>query len=650
MANSIDDYRLALDEMRGKLHDVLAGGTAHAPEIAGYRFAVDLMEEDLRLRPADIVNKFEFRSRQEPGTRGPLLWQRDAIERSKKMMTPYEPSEAEYLRKNTEYFEAIKTKLGLLNVKTHTTGACDKQYFMEENPEVEKVKKELIEAIRTWMNAHKYEPNFYKMSAVEGIAAVLQERQDIVFSLRAAQDLGAGKVTAFDRDVSFLGEALAFGIGCLPIVGNAMALLEAYEGRDLFCRELSPTERALAIFSVLLPGLLRLIKVGRAAYSATRLAQLYGRDAAKWSYMIQMGERAAIQPAARITVQEAGSAVRAGKRLSPQAVKDAEESLGKLMGKSVGGASAAPVLSINQTRKMLLEALEKLGNTTPSLKELDVNALARVSEAAFTKKGISMDRAKGQLLEELKESRTVKLLREQFSAKALGLDADKFKLEYFPGHMLTDSRNRKITDGIIARRLVGSEIQQVWYGARTHQEIKRIQGVLEVWAIDEAKAGKASSQGLSYKYNVTEEDLAALKEVAMKRFENRKLKAAKEGKPFTATLEEIEKGIAKEYKLGEIGGQARSTIERLDSMEDGSLPRIFVGGDEYLVRIRSISKTKIFGVLPKDVPSKGIVKRLRSPLTKGGEGLDFEVIGINITQKDLEELTKKVLQVSGGIK
>ncbi|MDX2214936.1 MAG: pre-toxin TG domain-containing protein [Oculatellaceae cyanobacterium bins.114] len=546
--------------------------------------------------------------------------------------------------------EAVTKRLETLNVRAHTSGKCDAVYFVEERyllkeeiTLVQSVKNEFIKAVQAYMAEHRYDPEFYKNSAIVGLATVLEERQDIVYALRLASSQGA-KVTQFDvPDTPLSAEVIAGVLECLPYIGNALSLVEAIEGRDLFCRKLSTFERAMLLTFVLIPGASRFVKAGKGAYTALRLERMYGR--ANWTKLIKLGELFALRnspPVAKV-LREAGILVKAEKKIPAQLAKDVDKALSTLTGKA-GVAVVPPVTTA--TEKAVLEALGKLGAAKPVLKELDSFALKRVADAGVTKKGLSVTMAKGQLLEEFKESRTVRLLQEQFGSKALGLDVGKAKLQYYPGHLLTDSNKRKLTDGLVARVLPSKDIQQVWYGQRTPEQIKNIQGVLEILAIDEAKSGKASARDLKYIYEVSEVERAGLQSIASKRFERAKLQALKEGKPFNKTLEDAQKEVAKEYKLGELGGQARIDLERLDFFEDGTLPSIFVGDLEYLVYLKNGLRTKIFGVLPKDVPSKGIVRRLQRSVKEGGEGLNFEVLGINITQRELEELTQEVLKLA----
>jgi len=632
---TLAEYQAAVESQYDTLISALGGGSANAYMIAASRIAYERMDAELKKSPNEVIAKWDFRAAQQK-QRGDFLWQSDWQKRAGKELRPFEPTEADILNKDKEYMTAFSQRIKDLNVKMHSTGHCDVNYFIEENLFVNEVKGAFQKAVIEWMETQRFEPTYYQRPAIVGLATVLEQRQDIVIALRAAQDMGAGSVTVTPIDVPIWQEALAFAVSCVPYVGEGIALAEAWEGRDMFCRKLDTVERVLMVMLIAIPPLMKMARAGKAIITAERMVTLYGWDAAKWNHMIMMGVRASAHPTMRKALVQAAERVKAKQALDAQAVKDAEKALAILTGKV---AVQSPVPAISEAQRKLLEALKKLGASKAALSELDQLALNRVVEAARTKTGPDLALGKGQLLEELKEARTVKLLREQFAKQALGIEGAGIA-EYFPGYMLADGANRKITDGIVGTRLPKSQIKSQWYGKRTQQEMDNIRGVIQPFAIDEAKAGRASAKGLGYKYNVTETDIAALKAVALKRFQKLQARAAKEGKPFTKTLEEVEKEVASEYKLGEIGGQARSTIERLDMNEDGSLPSIFFGDEEYLVYVPGVSKVKIFGVVPKSVPGKGLTKRLRA------EGINFEILGINITAQELEDLTKEVLNLA----
>ena len=120
-------------------------------------------------------------------------------------------------------------------------------------------------AVQDWMRDQAHDPAFYKTSAVVGLATVLEERQDIIYALRIAQSRGT-TVSEFPIEIGIVAEVLGSGVECLPVIGNALSLVEAYEGRDLFCRKLSPFDRALLVAMVLIPAGSRLVKGGRALH------------------------------------------------------------------------------------------------------------------------------------------------------------------------------------------------------------------------------------------------------------------------------------------------------------------------------------------------------------------------------------------------
>ncbi len=651
------DYRHTLDNQRSRLFQALADGVSSAPEIALLRLALTLMEEDLQYRPKETVSIHELRATREPTGDGPLLWQIQAAQRANTQFRAFEPTDAQLLQKQMEYQEFIEKRLQTLNVKAHTGGTCDIGYFMEErllpsDPQekrreqslVAAVKDQFVRAVQDWMQKHRYDPDFYAKPAVFGVVAVLEERQDIVLALRLAQSMGTQTSAYKLEDPTLTAEITVGVIECLPYIGNALTLIEVYDGRDLFCRPLGPVERVLMGALVFIPAGVRVIKAGKAIYTAVRLESMFGK--AKWSKFLAIAERMELQnsPKVKRILKEAGLLAKAKKPIPAPLIKDVEKALKTLAGKT--GAAKVPVYTAAE--EALFAALKKLGSAKAVLGDIDHLSLKRVADRAITKRGLSIDLAKGQLLEEFKETRTVRLLQDRFSLKALGLEGGNAKPHYFPGHLLTDSSMvRPITDGMVVKHVPHADIKPAWYGQRSPEAISRIQGVLDILAIDEAKAGRSSARDLRYIRDVTEADRQALSAIAIKRFEKVKARAKKAGTPVPTTLEKIEAEVNKEYKMGEFGGQARADIERLDALEDGTLPSIFVGDVEYLALLRSGPRTKIFGVLPKDVArsSEGLARRLQRSVKEGGEGLNFEILGINITASDLADLAKQVLQI-----
>ena len=82
------------------------------------------------------------------------------------------------------------------------------------------------------------------------------------------------------------------------------------------------------------------------------------------------------------------------------------------------------------------------------LRSLDVLSLERVLA-----KGPNVDHLKGQLLEELVESRLVPWLRTREGGFALGVTVPAGKkLEFIPGHLIRDTAGRQISDGMLVYR------------------------------------------------------------------------------------------------------------------------------------------------------------------------------------------------------
>lgn len=102
------------------------------------------------------------------------------------------------------------------------------------------------------------------------------------------------------------------------------------------------------------------------------------------------------------------------------------------------------------------------------------------------------------------------------------------------------------------------------------------------------------------------------------------------GKPFKKSIEDVEK----EYVLSERGGQVRRDIERL-SESDSGLVRIQVAGQAVRVRM-SPTKTKFFGVLPRDVRAATIERQLKE------SGFAHEILGVDIKSSTLKEIAAKL--------
>jgi len=89
----------------------------------------------------------------------------------------------------------------------------------------------------------------------------------------------------------------------------------------------------------------------------------------------------------------------------------------------------------------------------------------------------------------------------------------------------------------------------------------------------------------------------------------------------------------------ERGGQVRREIERLSENADGTLAQIRIGPDLLPVSL-SPTRTKFFGVLPRDVNRSIIERELREA------GFNFEIVGVNISQRDLRTIASEMVPLA----
>lgn len=80
-------------------------------------------------------------------------------------------------------------------------------------------------------------------------------------------------------------------VGFIPIVGQVVAVGELVTGRDLFGHPLTTTERVILGVGILLPGIAKTVKGGKAAFTASNIIKEYGLhgDEAARVYKIYMG-------------------------------------------------------------------------------------------------------------------------------------------------------------------------------------------------------------------------------------------------------------------------------------------------------------------------------------------------------------------------
>ena len=568
------------------------------------------MEEDLRLRPASL-QAFESLPA-EGGLRGASLWH---VKTARLAARPFEAQQLDpdaWSRKNAEYMAlAIQIRQMPANPRVLIDRERGISYLVQENKEVREVLALIFVGLWVWFMTHYSDAGFMSQPATVGLTRMLEERQDLVTALRLAQQLPLDSqpmLIPINRPLAV--EVVEAAVACIPVLGNTVAVCEVISGRDLFGYRLDDFDRAVIAAAVLIPVAARFVKGGRALYSAARLTRMYGGDAARWSKSLAVGERLAADSRALRAVSEGEAVLKGGARIDARLGAEIVSGLERLSlaGASSPSSSLAPTLS--QTLKRLLES-------KPVLASLDELALKRVMD-----KGPGLNLMKGQLLEELLESRVAPWLRDPAGAGALGLPSPPRGLEFVPGHMIRDTAGRQITDGTIGHR----------------------DGpVFRIVAIFEAKAGPAAARELRVSQGsisaLSAADRAELRAVARDEFRERAAIARRAGRPFPPRpeqqmIEEIEREISQR----ESGGQVGRDIERLHPNEDGTPTRLLIGGEEVAVHASS-KKTKFFGVLPKDVRAGTIERDLQ------GLGYQFEALGMDITSADLIELAQKLREV-----
>lgn len=468
---------------------------------------------------------------------------------------------------------------------------------------LKKVVSSIMSEMQLWLVNHVPDEKFYKQKIEIIYYDFLKERQDLIALLKITNELSVGveqSIIPIDRPMHV--EVAEFAMALIPYVGNAVALYEAYNGKDLFGYKLTVTERSILAATAILPIAGRFVKAGKALYTATRMQKLYGREVAVWSRTIGAGERISKNARFYQAFNKAEPKIRVGQKLDAVLSTEIESTL--KTSRFTGSGASEISLIVPSSTKILYD---KIVTKYPFFASLDELVMQRIIQKK------NADHIKGQILEDLLENKICSWLRETSSAgrNALGLNVTG-QLEFVPGHLVRDLKGRQITDGII---------------------IKKIGTKAEVIAIFEAKAGQSASRELRITSttlsDLSQADRKELRAYAKDVYEELSEEARLQGTSFTKTIEDIEKEII----LSEKGGQVRRDMERLHDST------IKIAGVETEI-IVTPQKTKIFGVVPKDVRVGTMEQELKSL------GYKFEVLGIDVTQSDLQKLAKEILDSS----
>jgi hypothetical protein len=263
--------------------------------------------------------------------------------------------------------------------------------------------------------------------------------------------------------------------------------------------------------------------------------------------------------------------------------------------------------------------LEQLVAKYPILAEhkLDAGALQRVLAKAD-----NIDHAKGQLLEEFAAKRMEKLLTSKDEiTKLLGKEVNA-KLEFIPGHTITDKAGKQFTDGMIVFR--------------------QKDGTLRVVGIIESKAGRASSRGLGKSYkslkDMNPEEFKEAQEVAIELLRDKRPKLANLSNEQLLKNhgKEVEK-LMKDLPSAE-AGQVRKDIERLVPNVDDKTTTVMINGKPEQV-VGGQRSTRILGVAPSDVNLDTLASKLSD------DKLNFGRLDVDIDQKQVKALAEDIIQI-----
>jgi hypothetical protein len=319
-------------------------------------------------------------------------------------------------------------------------------------------------------------------------------------------------------------------------------------------------------------------------------------------------EELAENPKAQEDLARAESLARTDPEAAARAASIAER---ELVAQSLARAVGAEVMA----------RLEKLG--------INAEGLRRILA-----KGTDLGNVKGRLFDEIFAAQATKQAATAAGKEALAggkrlAPEIVEKLEFIPGSSITDTAGEDLTDGILGWR-EGNKLHVV-----NIFEAKSAQRVATQLRLIEERMSRIPAK-----------DLEEVEKYAGELFEQLSAKAAKAGVPLKTTAKEIEGDLLKYRTQKQLGGQVRETIERLDvnvSIEsDLNVPAKIKVNGETLEVVDVSGSSRVTGVVPSDVKTAGITKALTTPLKKGGEGLNFGVLQVAMTQSEVEDIAKAI--------
>ena len=559
------------------------------------QMAADVGELQLKNSPSFVLS-FEEKGRRS-GHPPAALWFLYLMDKALETLDPKVRKPAEFRYKMTEYSDLTKEWLDEsfepTPIYTHY-----EVYMVHNSPETKAVREAIAYALQQYAADHRYDYDFLDVSAKEGLDRMLRfDRLDLMMAFRIASSV-PGEVTrmslppkARPPDRPAIVVAAEMAIGLIPIVGNAVAAYEAFTGRDLFGYRLSDEERGVLAACVLLPFVARFVQEDRALYSAARMVKLYGGEEKVWAETIAVSERLSATPNAFARLSAAQRVVLKGQVLERKFVTELSDLL-KAIDLAKAGRGTPTVLS-----KRATDAFAKLVAHDARWLELDANQIERLSRMT------SRSKIKGQLFEEMVENDILLWLNDPSGKAALGLAHVEGRLEYIPGHLITDERGLQFTDGMLVVKLTEDD----W----------------RVYVVLEAKSGEFAAQGLASRSEsfkrMSKANKAELNAEVEDAWQMLQQHARRTGAPVTITRKDVFAELAKGP------GQIRTDIERLKQM-----PTALVGGREVRLQF-SVKQSKMYGIVPSDVETRELAKVIReSGIT------NFVALKSRILQKDLQ--------------
>jgi hypothetical protein len=278
-----------------------------------------------------------------------------------------------------------------------------------------------------------------------------------------------------------------------------------------------------------------------------------------------------------------------------------------------------------------LDKLTGLRTVSPAVADFTPEAFERILSSRK-----NLDHATGQLLEELLNSRQATREAREAAAgtkavKAAGKAGSE--IEFIPGYLLRDSKNRLITDGILGYREGGKfRIVKIFESKAGEDAAQKLA----------TEAGRLSKAGWSELGQVAAENVRAdLKGAGG-------LSKANLAKLDGMSAADIRKAYPAEFRkasgklIQSEAGQARRTLERLAPNADEDATTLFrTDSNEPLQVTAGPVSSQVVGLVPGDVDPKDLIKGIQ------GQGINVNVLKADLTKDELRNLAQSIIDAAG---